>query len=299
MSGAAPAPAGRRSAAAIVVAAGLALAGASRAEADRRRGRAPVLPEVPALPTPTAEGTVTIDGAAIRYVTFGRGPAVVLLHGGCGHSGQFGALVPALHDRHQVIAIDARGQGGSGLPASGLSYAALAKDVIAVLDHLQVPRAAVVGWSDGAVVGLDLAMHHGERITGLFAFAGNLDRGGTMRPRDPAPFTAYYARCARDQAQAQPDAARRAAARGALRRMWRSAPRYTAAQARAIAVPVTVVHTERDQLIRADHARKLADLIPGARLVVLRGVGHFAMFEDPPQFAAAVREFLTGLPPAP
>ncbi len=268
------------------------------AAADRRRPvpRWQTLPEVPALPTPAREGDLAVEDATIHYAVFGRGRPVVLLHGGCGHGGQFGFQVPALAAGHQVIVVDARGQGRSGVPASGLGYHAMAEDVVAVLDHLALPRAAVIGWSDGAIVALDLAMHHADRVDGVLAFAGNVDRAGTARPRAKAVFDRYYARCKVEQEALQPDVVRRTAARAALRAMWKKEPRYTAAQVKAIAAPLTVVHADHDELIRADHARTIATLVPGATLVTLRDVGHFAMWQDPEQFNRVALAFLAGLP---
>ncbi len=268
------------------------------AERKRPTPRWQTLPEVPALPAADVDGDVAIEDATVHFASFGHGRAVVLLHGGCGHGGQFGFQVPALAAHYQVIVVDARGQGRSGLPASGSHYHAMAEDVIAVLDHLQLPRAAVIGWSDGAIVGLDLAMHHGDRIDGVLELAGNSDPSGTSRPKHPAVFDRYYARCKREQAALQPDDARRAAARAALSRMWKTEPRYRADDLRAIAVPVTVVQADHDELIRADHARELARLIPHATLVTLTDVGHFAMLEDPEQFNRVALAFLAGLPAA-
>jgi pimeloyl-ACP methyl ester carboxylesterase len=280
-----------------------AVAHASSAAGERKRPapsppRWQTLPEVPPLPAADAELDVTVEDSTVHVAVFGAGPPVVLLHGGCGHGGQFGFLVPALAAAHQVIVVDARGQGRSGLPASGLSYHAMAEDVIAALDHLRVPRAALIGWSDGAIVALDVAMHHPDRVERALAFAANLDPSGTRKVSSRA-FDAYYARCKREQAALQPDARRRTAARAALRAMWKREPRYTAAQARAITVPLTVVAADRDELIRGEHARRIAELVPGARLVTLVDVGHFAVMQDPAQFNRVVLEFLAGAVAAP
>lgn len=281
---------------------GLAVVGAGGGigDAAARPGRAPApwqtLPEVPALPEPTAAGDVAVDGATIHFASFGQGPPVVLLHGGCGHGGQLGFQVPALATDHQVIVVDARGQGHSGVPRGGLSYAAMADDVVAVLDHLAVDKVAVVGWSDGAIVGLELAMRHGDRVRGVFALAANLDRSGTTRPSNPALMTSYYARCRREQAALQPDRKQRAAARAALSAMWKREPRIADDRVRAIAVPLTVAIAEHDELIRADHARHIAALVSGAQVVELHGVSHFALWQDPVQANAAVRAFLAALP---
>ena len=275
---------------------------ASTAIADRKRPPPPppprwqTLPDVPALPSPASEADVEVDGATIHVATFGRGRPVVLLHGGCGHGGQFGFQVPALAASYLVIVVDARGQGRSGVPTGGLSYHLMAEDVIAVLDHLHLPRAAVIGWSDGAIVGLDLAMHHADRVDGVLELAGNFDPGGTARPRDPSLFSRYYARCKREQEALQPDAKRRTAARAALSKMWKREPRYRVDDLEAITVPLLVVQADHDELIRPEHARRIVELVPGATLITLRDVGHFAMWQDPEQFNRVALEFLAGLP---
>jgi len=91
------------------------LAAAAPVAADKRPpARWQTLPEVPALPAADLEVDVAVEDSTVHVASFGHGPPVVLLHGGCGHGGQFGFQVPALAAAHQVIVIDARGQGRSG-----------------------------------------------------------------------------------------------------------------------------------------------------------------------------------------
>jgi pimeloyl-ACP methyl ester carboxylesterase len=114
-----------------------------------------------ALPVSDTEGAIEHDGARIWYRAFGSGPAVVLLHGGLGHGGNWGYQVPALVGAGlQVVLIDSRGHGRSTRDARPFSYDVMASDVAAVLDGLGLERAALVGWSDGACVALVLARHH-------------------------------------------------------------------------------------------------------------------------------------------
>src|SRR5262245_51463448 len=109
------------------------------------------------LPTPDAKGWVDNDGARIWYATHGAGPAVILLHGGLGHSGNWGYLVPVLAAAgYRVMLIDSRGHGRSTRDDRPYSYELMASDVLAVMDRLGIARAAIVGWSDGACTGLIL-----------------------------------------------------------------------------------------------------------------------------------------------
>src|SRR5438046_1209689 len=135
----------------------------------------------PPLPVPTEEGTVENDGARIWHASFGSGPPVVLLHGGLGHSGNWGYQVSALvRAGYRAIVIDSRGHGRSTRDASRpYTYELMAGDVLAVMDALGLERAAFVGWSDGACVALILSAHAPTRVAGVLFFACNMDPSGT------------------------------------------------------------------------------------------------------------------------
>src|SRR5215470_17526888 len=112
----------------------------------------------PPLPATREQGYVEHDHARIWYASAGSGTPVILLHGGNGHSGNWGYQVPALlGDEYRVIVIDSRGHGRSTRDDKPFTYQRMASDVLAVMDHLQIPNAAFVGWSDGAVVALTIA----------------------------------------------------------------------------------------------------------------------------------------------
>jgi pimeloyl-ACP methyl ester carboxylesterase len=114
-----------------------------------------------ALPDADSDGVVDHDGAEIWYATYGAGPAVILLHGGLGHSGNWGYQVADLvASGRQVVVIDSRGHGRSTRDDQPFTYELMAADVLAVMDHLEIDKAALVGWSDGACTALILADKH-------------------------------------------------------------------------------------------------------------------------------------------
>ena len=118
----------------------------------------------------------------IWYATFGVGPPVILLHSGEASSDIWGRQVPALvADHHRVIVIDARGHGRSSWDGR-IGYELMARDVIAVMDAAGIDKADVVGWSDGAIVSLIMAMKHPERVGRVFAFGANMDVVGGLNP---------------------------------------------------------------------------------------------------------------------
>ena len=148
-------------------------AGAARAEPQWL-----TLPPTPSLPAPAKTGYAPVNGIKIWYATFGHGPPVILLHGGLANADYWGKLVPVLAAHYRVVVMDSRGHGRSFRDARPYGYDLMAADVLALMDFLKIDKAALVGWSDGAIIGLDIAIHHPERLTKLFAFAANSDPSG-------------------------------------------------------------------------------------------------------------------------
>ena len=111
-----------------------------------------------AAPLPVAhdQGYVEHDGARIWYATYGSGSPVILLHGGLGHSGNWGYQVPALVESgYRAVLIDSRGHGRSTRDARPFSYELMASDVLAVMDTLHLEKAGLVGLERRRVHRLD------------------------------------------------------------------------------------------------------------------------------------------------
>jgi pimeloyl-ACP methyl ester carboxylesterase len=261
--------------------------------ADARPPRWKGVPVPAALPKPDSEGDLAIDDFTLHYAVFGHGDPVVLLHGGLGNLEQFGNQVPALTGHYQVIAVDSRGHGRSTRSHHGIGYHQMAEDVVALLDHLKLARAAIVGWSDGGVTGLDLAIHHPDRVSRLFVIGTNYDLTG-LKHASAATMTTYFARCKRDYARLSPAPRELAALRKELRTMWTTEPVYTAEQLAAITAPTLIVLGDHDEIVRRDHAEQLARLIPHGTFLLLRDASHFAMWQAPADFNAALLGFLAG-----
>ncbi|MFZ0729058.1 MAG: alpha/beta fold hydrolase, partial [Methylovirgula sp.] len=136
------------------------------------------LPPTPTLPKALQSGLAPVNGIKIWYAVFGHGRPVLLLHGGLANSDYWGNQVRALEKRYRVVVMDSRGHGRSTRDEQPYSYDLMASDVLGLMDHLKIKEAAIVGWSDGAIIGLDIAMHHPARVSKLFAFAANSDPSG-------------------------------------------------------------------------------------------------------------------------
>ena len=253
------------------------------------------VPDPAPLPPLDATGAVERDGARIWYGVVGEGPPVILLHPGLGSSDFWGDQVPALvAAHHQVILIDARGQGRSTWDGRPLGYETMSGDVMAVMDALGLRRADFVGWSDGAIVALTVAMKDPDRVARVFAFGANMDVSG-LRPLGVlAPTLGAAERLeSADYAEVSPTPGRFAAISHAVRRLQLSQPNYTPAQLAAIRGPaIDIVDADHEEFIHRRHAQYLARTIPGAWLQILPGASHFAPLQTPERFNKAVLAFL-------
>ncbi|MEO8619557.1 MAG: alpha/beta hydrolase [bacterium] len=256
----------------------------SRFEAD---GAAP-------LPAARDEGFVEHDGARIWYATYGSGPAVILLHGGLGHSGNFGYQVPALVAAgYSAIVIDSRGHGRSTRDERPFSYELLASDVEAVMDALRLASASLVGWSDGACTALVLASHAPARVAGVFFFACNMDPSGAKPITELSPILMRcLARHKQDYARLSTTPGQFEELAAAVGVMQKTQPNYSADDLAHISVPVAIVQAEHDEFITREHAEYLARSIPNAQFVELRDVSHFAPLQRADQFNRAMLDFL-------
>jgi pimeloyl-ACP methyl ester carboxylesterase len=248
------------------------------------------------LPGADKSGYVEKDGGRIWYATYGQGRPVILLHGGLGNSRNWGFQVgPLTAAGYRAILIDSRGHGRSTRDAQPYAYDLLARDVAAVMDALEVRRAALVGWSDGACTALILADQHPERAGGVFFFGCNMDPGGTKE----FVFTPVIGRCLsrhkKDYAELSSTPAQFEAFSKAVGLMQQTQPNYSLEDLARIRVPVTIVQSEGDEFIKREHAEYLARSIRGAKFILLSGVSHFAPLQRPEVFNSVLLEWLNGL----
>jgi pimeloyl-ACP methyl ester carboxylesterase len=256
------------------------------------------IPLAPRLPPGASEQYADVNGTRLWYARWtghtSREP-VLLLHGGLLNSNYFGHLIPALTTLgYGVIAVDSRSQGRSPYTGQDVTYDAMEQDVVGLLDHLQVERVNLVGWSDGGIIGLQLAMHHSERLSRLFTFGANTHPSGNIEDTDSMPTMVAHAALEKEEylgLSPTPDAWDQVRADVAL--MWRTLPAITADQLRTIRVPTTISVGQHDECIKPEHTRYIAAQIPKSVLTILPDVSHFAMIQLPEIFNQAVLDFLS------
>jgi pimeloyl-ACP methyl ester carboxylesterase len=255
------------------------------------------LPPEPAPLVGESHAYADVNGIRLYYAVIGHGSPVILLHGGLANSDYMGNQAAVLMRNHKVILIDSRGHGRSTRNSSPYGYDLMADDVVALMDKLMIPKADIVGWSDGAIIGLDLAMRHADRVGKIVAFAANTKTSGVVDDVQKNPvFAAYIERAGREYRKLSKTPGDYNAFVEEISKMWESQPNWTDDQLRSITSPVLVMDGDHDEAIKRAHTEYIAATIPRAGLAILPNVSHFAFIQDPAGFNGPMLHFLGDKP---
>ena len=262
--------------------------------------------------------TTTINGIDLYYEETGSGPPLLLIAGLSGNTLGWAMLLPALSERFRVIAFDNRGAGRSSASPGPYSTRQMADDATALLDHLGIERADVIGHSMGGMITQELVLAHPEKVDRLVLLATYARPCPAIhdpwlsnwvqaceRGADPAAvalslmpwfFTAALM-SEYDQVEAvltewlsdpYPAPAHGIASQAAACRTHDTLDRLP-----QIAAPTLVLVGAEDIVTPVSCSRQLADGIPGARLQVLERGGHIPDAEYPEAVTGALLAFLT------
>ncbi|MBP2414057.1 pimeloyl-ACP methyl ester carboxylesterase [Arthrobacter stackebrandtii] len=245
---------------------------------------------------------VRINGAGLYSEVEGAGDPVLLLHGGFCSLESLRSISDALVPDRQIFAFERPGHGRSADIEGGYSYEAGVRDALAYLDAQGLESAHVIGYSDGGIIGLMLAMDHPERVRSLVAVSANLDPTAfTHSPEgDDAPRLSALAPSADPKPDVErmhydrlsPDGPGHAdAVLAKLFRLWTSEPQIDPAGLAGITAPTLIMSGDRDT-IRPDHSLLIAASIPGAQLCIVPGTSHGLVGERPELIASIIRAFL-------
>ncbi|WP_192251529.1 alpha/beta fold hydrolase [Mesorhizobium caraganae] len=251
------------------------------------------LPEPAAMPKPDQSGYAPVNGIQMYYAVFGAGDPILLIHGGLGHADIWASQVATMSKTHKVIVADSRGHGRSTRTEQPYGYDLMASDYLALLDYLKIDKTALVGWSDGGIIGIDIALHHPERLTRLVAQAANVTTDGV----DPGvmtnkTFAAYIERSGRDYKKMSKTPDQYDAFVSQISHMWESEPAWTKEQLGKITTPTAIVAGDHDEAIKREHTEYMASVIPGAKLIILPNASHFAMLQAPDEYSQAALDFI-------
>ena len=276
---------------------------------------------------------VRIHGHEVAYKAAGDGPALVLVHGIAGSSATWSRVMPELAETHTVIAPDLLGHGESAKPRGDYSLGAYASGIRDLLVLLGIERATFVGHSLGGGIAMQLAYQFPDACERLVLVAsGGLGKEVSpllrvisapgseyvlplvLTPRLHGLFEKVGAVLSRTGMRGDP----------LLQELWASYTRLTDARAQrafvhtirsvidvagqrvsardrlylAQEVPTMIVWGNRDRVIPVAHASVAHELMPGSRLEIVPGAGHFVPLERPDAFLGLLRDFLDTTTPA-
>jgi pimeloyl-ACP methyl ester carboxylesterase len=247
------------------------------------------------LPPATETGMAPVNDIEMYYATYGdpANPALILLHGGLGNADYFVNQIPAFSEAYYVITPDSRGHGRSTMSEQQIGYALMASDVLALMDYLNIESASLVGWSDGGIIGLDIAINHPERLDKLVAYGANYNPSGVLPTVETNErFNAYIEMAAGDYIRLSPTPDNFDAFVENISNMWATEPNYSVEQMQGITVPTLILDGIEEEAIDPAHDLEMAMLIPDADLFLMGGVGHFAMWENTQEFNDVILYFL-------
>lgn len=228
--------------------------------------------------------TFVNDGVKLYYEIYGSGEPLLLVHGNGGSGKDFVKQIPYFSKHFRVIAMDSRDQGRSGDSAGTLTYEKMADDLSALLDHLKIKKAYVLGWSDGGINGLLLAIRHPDKVIKLASMAANLNPSDKAVHPDvlnaikgmasgmPAPVTAQQKRESK------------------VMSIMLAEPNIDPKLLNTISAPTLVMAGDHD-VICDEHTVEIFHNIPNSQLVIFPNSTHMAAFDDPVLFNSTADRF--------
>jgi len=241
-------------------------------------------------------GAYVDAGVRTYYESHGEGEPLLLLHGGLCTIETFSGQMPELAKRFRVILPERRGHGRTADVDGPITYEAMARDTVAFMEALGIGSAHLVGYSDGAIVGMLVAMRRPDLVRRLVSISGNFDCDGltdegrafleSMQPDTFIPMLVdMYKKTSPDGPEHWPVVFEK------VRRMALNEPKISPAELGSIKARTLVMTADRD-LMTLEHTVALFRAVPGAQLCIVPGTTHALLFEKPAVVNAAVLAFL-------
>jgi len=243
---------------------------------------------------------VNAGGVRTYYEVYGEGEPLVLLHGGLATAESWVMQVPTLAERYGVYVPERRGHGRTPDLAGPITYETMAADTAAFLNAVGTGTAHLVGWSDGAVVGMLVALRRPELVRKLvvigqyFNFEGQvpeframIDYWGSDLPEE---LHEVYDRVSPDGPEHFPVVLEK------LMRMWREEPGIALSELAGVDVPTLVMQGD-DDIVKVEHSAAVAATLPDTQLAVVPGSSHMAPLEKPDLVNRLILDFLSNHQP--
>jgi len=226
-----------------------------------------------------------VNGIKIYYEEYGEGEPLLLLHGNSCSISWFDKQIPELSKSFHVIAIDTRGQGKSSEDGKTYTYDLFAEDMNALLDHMHLDSANILGWSDGGNTGLIMAMKYPKKVKRLVTMGANVFIDNTVVDKSVVKMLT------KEKKEMDSDSSFGSRSRVRMINLLLTEPQHTFDELRSIRCPVLVIAGEKD-IIKEGHTKAIAAAIPKSELFIGPKETHYFPSEDPKVFNAAVIEFL-------
>ncbi|MDR3652048.1 MAG: alpha/beta hydrolase [Paludibacter sp.] len=230
---------------------------------------------------PQAGHFAPVNGINLYYETYGSGAPLLMLHGNGGSIEAFKNQIPFFEKYYKVIAVDSRLQGKSGGSADTLSYNMMASDFAGLLDYLHVDSAYVLGWSDGGIDGLILAMNYPKKVKKLAVSGANVVPDSTAIP---AADIEGMKETVQNSDTPLKDKT--------LNRMMIYQPQISFMDLKKIHCPVLVMAGDRD-IIKPEHTLKIFQSLPNSSMCIFPDSYHNVCQQHPKLFNDIVLNFFT------
>jgi pimeloyl-ACP methyl ester carboxylesterase len=227
-----------------------------------------------------------IRGFKMYTEVYGKGPALLLIHGNGGSLGAFYKNISYFSKKYKVIAVDSRAHGKSADDKDSLSFEQMADDFAVLLDSMHINNAYVLGWSDGGINALLLAMRHPDKVKKLASTGANLWPDSTALLPDAWKEMSRYFNEHKDK---QKETAKEKNDWKIFLLDWLQ-PNISLTELNKIKCPSLIISGDRD-VINLEHTLLIYQNIPGAHLWVLPNSGHATLIEHSDEFNKKVDDF--------
>lgn len=210
-----------------------------------------------------------IRGFKMYAETYGAGQPLLIIHGNGGSINNFLYQIPYFSKKYKVIIADSRAQGNSKDEADSLSYEMMADDYAVLLDQMKIDSAYVIGWSDGGINGLLLAIRHPEKVKKLAVTGANLwpDTTAVFNDVEQMVLPEY------NSAKAMTNRTPQQKAGWKMLRLLVEQPHVSLTDLHKIAIPTLVIAGDHD-VIKPEHTLLIAQNISNSYLWILPNSGH-------------------------
>ena len=235
---------------------------------------------------PSAGKYYIIRGIKMYCEIYGTGKPLLMIHGNNGSIASFESNIPYFSKKYKVIVADSRAQGKSYDEGDSLSFEMMADDEAALLDKLHIDSAYVLGWSDGGIVALLLAMRHTQKVIKLASTGANIWPDSTANiPAEWKNDQIYYESSKGKNLKSQSE-----------KNDWKLflldwfQPNILLSALHAINCPALIIGGDHD-IIRIEHTVEIFQNIPHAYLWIVPDSGHGTLIEHKDEFNKKVDTF--------